>query len=150
MELEYLKSQLNIKYYNNLIKATNRTNLKDNYLADKVLQVKDSCEILTSSITETDILNETSKIVYSEDYLYKRSWTKLSTIHKIIKMKEYVNQLLIDDPDEKKKLEKTLVNLVKKRVLTKKNRVKYNSIKGIIYSIPDLVYQKGIYSINIK
>jgi len=149
MELKSLKHQLELKYYNNLDKSCIKSNLKDNYIKNKIKQLSSNNEniILT---TETETNNDLNKIVYSEDYLYKRSWTKLSTVHKIIKIKEYINQLLIENQIEKKKLEKELVFLIKNKVLTKKDKVKYNSVKGHIYSIPDLIYKNGIYSIKIK
>ena len=152
MELESLQIQMNINYFNNIIKAAKKLNIDDNYLVNRLERLNEKNVNLTTSITETEKDSESkdTPVVYSEDYLYKRSWTKLSLVHKRIKIKEYVNNLLIDDPDEKKKLEKKLIHLVKSKVLTKKNRVKYNSEKGQIYSIPDLIYSNGKYSINIS
>ena len=44
---------------------------------------------------------------------------------------------------------KKLVGLIKKKILSKKNKVNYDDGKGRIISIPDLVYQNGKYFIDL-
>ena len=80
--------------------------------------------------------------------MYKKPWTKLSEVHKIIKLREFVNKLLIENDDKKKQLKIKLKQLVKKKVLTRKNTVKYDSNKGRVISIPSLIYQNGEYLID--
>ena len=82
--------------------------------------------------------------------MYQKSWTKVSQIHKIIKIKEFVNKLLINNEDDKDKLITHLSDLVRKKILTKKNTVNYDSIKGRIISIPNLKYEKNKYFYKIQ
>jgi hypothetical protein len=62
-------------------------------------------------------------------------------------MKEFVNKLFIEDYEDKKELIKKLKLLVKNKILTKKDKVNYDKIKGRIISIPDLVYKNNKYYI---
>ena len=87
---------------------------------------------------------------YSDDYLYKKPWTKLSNIHKTIKIKEYIGKLLIDNSEDRDRLKDTLVNLLNKKILTKKDMVKYDNMKGIIISIPKLVFKENKYYFDIN
>ena len=82
---------------------------------------------------------------YNDDYLYKKPWTKLANIHKIIKVKEYINKLLISKVEDKDKLKETLVKLINNKILTKKDMVKYDNINGRIISIPKLVFKNNKY-----
>ena len=94
----------------------------------------------------TDTLSPQSQ-QYSDDYLYQKTWIKLTPIHKIIKIKEFVNMLLINDENEKQLLKDKLVNMIKNKTLTKKEAVMYDSVKGKIISIVDLQYKNGKYVI---
>jgi len=94
--------------------------------------------------------SEDAGIEYSEDYLYKRSWTKLTSVHKIIKVKEFVNKLMINDQQDKDELKKKLVGMIKTNKLTKKDMVKYDSINGRVIAIPILKYKNGKYLVKSK
>ena len=48
----------------------------------------------TKDIASENNSSESQEIVYSDDYLYKRPWTKLSNVHKIIKLKEFIGKLV--------------------------------------------------------
>ena len=80
-------------------------------------------------------------------YLYQKPWTKLTPIHKIIKIKEFVNKLLINDEEEKQILKDKLVEMVKNKSLTKKESVNYDSVKSKVVSITKLKYENGKYII---
>ncbi len=147
MELEKITNKTKKIYYNNLIKAIKSKNNKINYnkIKNKIKEL-DNKEM---SITESETKNEDVEIIYSDDYLYKKSWSRLSQIHKIIKIREFISKLFIEKNEDKINLEKKLTKLIKNKKLTKKDKVNYNSVKGIIISIPDLEYNNGKYSINI-
>ena len=108
-----------------------------------------------SDTKKTDNLSEDSEdnsnpkdstdSIYNDDYLYKKPWTKLANIHKIIKVKEYINKLLISKVEDKDKLKETLVKLINNKILTKKDMVKYDNINGRIISIPKLVFKNNKY-----
>lgn len=109
--------------------------------------IKDKLKNIDNNITETNSLTETD--TYTEDYIYKKEWNKLHSTHKIIKLREFVNRLNINNDTEKKNLKKDLINLVKNKKLTKKNSVNYNSEKGLISSIPNLNVVNNKYEIKI-
>lgn len=147
MELDKIKTKCNIIYYKSISDNLKKNKISSDYIESKLKSLKDE----ESTITENENNNRSSskEIVYSNDYLYKKAWSRLSEIHKVIKIKEFVLKLLIEDNDSKKILEDKLINLVKKKILTKKDRVKYDNVKGRIISIVDLKYNNGKYFINL-
>ena len=94
----------------------------------------------TDSITETETM-------YSDEYIYRKPWNKLNSIHKIIKIKEFISNLESDDIDMKKKLKIKLVDMIKNKQLTKKTDINYDSTNGNIISIPILQYKESKYMI---
>lgn len=166
MNLEKLKNNFEIKYYKNIIKyckKTNNSNIKlfEKYVDNlnnnttKIVSESDTESVgsIKKSTLEKDNINdnnssESKEIIYSDDYLYKKNWTKLSSVHKIIKIKEFVSHLLIDKKEDKEKLKNDLAILVKNRYLTKKDKVKYDEVKGKVIAIPVLSYKNGKYFIK--
>lgn len=148
MELELLKKNMELNYYKNLLKALKKSKLDYHFLYDLIKKINNETEKIYLSETEKTETENNETLIYSEDYLYKKPWTKLSEVHKIIKLREFVNKLLIENDDKKKQLKIKLKQLVKKKVLTRKNTVKYDSNKGRVISIPSLIYQNGEYLID--
>ena len=144
MELQKIKSNINKKYLNNLLKVTNKKGINNEFIQKKLEELNKDELLITESSDKKE-----ENLIYSDDYLYKKPWTRISAIHKIIKIKEFLNKLHITNKDNKKDLEKKLIQLIKNKTLTKKDRVNYDKINGQIISIPDLSYNKGIYKINI-
>ena len=144
MNLELLQTNMNIIYYKNLIKATGKMKIDNQIFKNKINELEDKQNTIS---TESEV--KTSEVVYSDDYIYKKPWTKLPQVHKVITMKKYVSKLLIDDEKKKKDLIYKLKYLIKNKVLTKKDTVNYDKIKGRIISIPCLSYKSGKYIINI-
>jgi hypothetical protein len=162
--IDNLQSNLDSIYYNNLLKALEKSSYANDSNIRKKIQefLNSSKEQSKESDTSTDTkptliiknnmssqslttLSETSPS-YSDDYLYQKPWTKLTQIHKVIKIKEFVNtKLNIEDEKEKQELRDKLVDKVKNKELTKKESVNYDSIKGIVISIPKLEYKNGKY-----
>ncbi len=148
--MEALKQSILIEYYNNLQKQAKKNkvsinlpkleNKMDNIVVSDVAMTSTHSEITQSELDET---------IYSDDYVYKKPWNKLNSIHKIIKMKEFVNNIKMDDIEMKKHLKNQLIQMVKDRKLTKKNDVEYDSINGIIISIPSLQYKNNNYNIVV-
>ena len=102
------------------------------------------------NITETEqqtVQMSDTETNYSEDFVYKKPWNKLNSVHKKIKMTEFVNNLTIDDLEMKKHLKKQLVLMITEKKLTKKNDVEYDHINGRIISIPSLQYKNNNYNI---
>ena len=146
MELDKIKTKCNIIYYKTISDNLKRNKISNKFIESKLQSLKDN----ETTITENENNRNSSKeIVYSNDYLYKKAWSRLSEIHKIIKIKEFILKLLIEKEDDKKDLQNKLINLVKQKILTKKDRVKYDNVKGRIISIVDLKYNNGKYYINL-
>jgi hypothetical protein len=155
MNVDILSNTLEIKYYKNIIDYCKKSNIEYIEFENKLKQLTK----LEPSISESETVDsvkedenenntsESKEIVYSDDYLYKRKWTKLSNVHKIIKVKEFVSKLLIDDKNDKDILKNELVDLIKSRYLTKKDTVKYDETKGNVIAIPILTFKNGKYSI---
>ena len=159
-----IKDNLELNYINNLIKTCEKNNIDKNVLS-KRLEEKEKKkkeeekkkyeDIIVVSPT-TDISppllssksNQDSPINnFSDDYLYQKPWTKLTAIHKIIKIKEFITQLGIENEKERSEIKDKLVELVKNKILTKKDSVIYDPIKAKIISIQLLQFKNGKYII---
>jgi hypothetical protein len=55
--------------------------------------------------------------------------------------------LLINDENEKNELKEKLINMIKTKIITKKDSILYDSTKGKIISIPNLQFINGKYVI---
>lgn len=155
MNFEKFNTKLQIKYYNNLINHCKKTNINYSSFNDKIIKLSQ----LQDSLSESDVneiindstsknISEVKEVVYSDDYLYKKKWTKLSNIHKIIKIKEFVSKLLIDNNVDRYNLKNELVELVKSKKLTKTDQVNYDCLNGKVIAIPILTFKNGKYVIN--
>ena len=105
------------------------------------------CIPYTNVLTETDT-EVIPASIYSDEYIYRKQWNKLNVVHKILKVKEFINSMNIDDLEIKKTIREKLVNMVKDKKLTKKNDVNYDQNNGVIKSIPCIQCIGNKYSIN--
>ena len=124
-DLEFLKTNLKIKYLNNIINGCKKININYNNIKNnlEIFNNQDSINYITEMQTEKQIEQETEKQSEKKseldintnqiDYLYLKPWTKLTLIHKIIKVKEFVNNLEIKDEPEKDNLKDRLIELIK-------------------------------------
>ena len=145
-----IEKSLELLYLNNLIKACEKNNINKDQLEKKIISLSKQKQIdktLSKTVSNQSLNNATESPQYSDDYLYQKPWTKLTAIHKIIKIKEYVNSLLVITESDKLSLKEKLVELDKNKILTKKDSVLYDSTKGKIISIPTLEYKDGKYLI---
>lgn len=149
-----IEKSLEINYLTNLIKACEKNGLNKDLLEHKKSKLSEDSETKANNIKKSNStlsLNNSespSTEQYSDEYLYLKLWTKLSAIHKIIKIKEYVNMLLITNDKDKDELKEKLIDLVKNKIITKKDTVLYDSTKGRIISIPNLQFLNGKYIFN--
>jgi len=152
MNLDLISNKIEIKYYNNLIKYCKETNNDYAIFSNQLVNLQEINDTVTESEnTLSKLDNDTSEskeVIYSDDYLYKKPWIKLSNVHKIIKIKEFVSKLLIYNKDDKDNLKKELVRLITIKYLTKKDKVKYDSSNGRVIAIPILSFKNGTYIIN--
>ena len=157
LDFDSIKNNLYLLYINNLIKTCEKNNINKNILVKELEKVESSLkkedlnkDIIKKNISSNNLSNTESPTISkfsSDDYLYQKPWNKLTTIHKIIKIKEYVNQLAIENEEDKQTLKDDLVNLVKDKTLTKKDSLLYDSNKFKIISIPILKFENGKYII---
>lgn len=136
--LDSLQLNLQISYLNNLILAASKHNIDITHI-NSFLNKLNNKEFENYTVTEK--ASETSHV----DYLYLKSWSKLTIIHKIIKIKEFINNLDITDDNEKEKLKDKIIEIIK----DKKNKIKinYDETKGKVISIPQLTFENGKYVI---
>ena len=98
---------------------------------------------MSQSITLSDInINDDNQ----EDYYYKKPWNKLNIIHKKIKIKEYINNLVLTK-NKKKILTEKLIKLLNNKQLNKKNDVDYDINNGKIITITILKCKNDEYFI---
>lgn len=145
-----IKLNLQIKYLNNLIAAANKNNINCD-LIKKELIILSEQEYINHTCTENleDTSNDTNKISITEtenDYLFLKPWTKLTLIHKVIKVKEFVNNLNIQDPNEKEILKNELIEVIKDKKI--KNKIIYDDTKGKLLSISQLSYENNKYFVK--
>lgn len=143
---------LELIYYNNLLKASEKSTVNKKMIEMRINELKSVSvkpEIIKSDNTtvdnDTKTISDSSIQKYNDDYLYKKQWNKLTAIHKKIKVKEFVNMLLIDLENEKDELKNKLSMLIDNKELTKKDAIIYDSSKGKIVSIPLLKFTNGKY-----
>jgi hypothetical protein len=144
MELENIIYKLRLKYYNNLLQSANKSNnLKWlEYCRDKLhIELSDSDDKISEAQNETN----DNKDNLSNENLYTKNWIKLNVVHKILKIKEFVNSLKIDSDIERNKIQNILIEMIKMKVLTKKEKVNYDVVSGKIISICDLQFIDGKY-----
>ena len=154
LNMETIGKSLEINYLTNLIKACEKNGLNKDLLEKKISLILEESEtnanIIKNSNSSLSLNSSESPSTdqFSDEYLYLKLWTKLSAIHKIIKIKEYVNMLLITNAKDKDELKEKLIELVKNKTITKKDTVLYDSTKGKIISIPNLQFLNGKYIFN--
>jgi hypothetical protein len=134
--LDLLQSNLEINYLNNLIIAANKSNI-DTLNINKYLNKLSNKEIEN---TVTEKISETSDV----EYLYLKAWNKLTIIHKIIKIKEFINNLECSS-NEKETLINQLIDLIKSK---SKLKLIYDENKGNIISLSVLCFTNGKYYIE--
>jgi hypothetical protein len=142
--LESIQLNLKIKYLNNLVNGCSKINLNSDNIKKIITELTDQ-EL--DSFTVTERVYETERIIESEkiDYLYLKPWVKLTLIHKIIKIKEFVNSLDLSDENEIDELKDKLIELIKDKTI--KIKVNYDQTKGKIISISHLSFENGKYII---
>lgn len=138
-----IKENLYIKYLNNLCNGCIKHSINYSYLQNIINELKknESENILTNFENNSETERMSEKI----DYLYTKPWSKLNQIHKIIKIKEFVNNLDINKL-EKENLKDDLIKIIKEK--NKKNKIIYDEIKGKILSISTLTFNNEKYNIE--
>jgi hypothetical protein len=156
MDIELIVKKMEIKYYKNLKKNLDRNNIQYDWLnhhlenLQNIYQNKfnDNVSITATENQDNSVAIGTSnnttlgKIFNNEDF-YKKPWSKLNPIHKVLKIKEFVNGLKFDSEKDRAILKDQLIELVHSKVLNKKDKVNYDDVNGKIISLPNLQCDNG-------
>jgi hypothetical protein len=153
MDIDLINKKMEIKYYKSILQSLNKQEIIESWLNNHLNKLYNELpkEKLSETFTEkkkdvnSSSETENHKQIFADDDLYKKSWQKLNSIHKILKVKEFINNLKMDSEKDKIKLKDELVELIKNKVLTKKENVKYDEINGKIITLPNLQYKDGKY-----
>jgi len=137
--LENMQLDLNIKYLNNLINGCSKFNINCENIKKKLIKLNNKNQENNLSEQKNKITTEATETI---DYLYLKPWTKLTQIHKVIKIKEFVNNLDISNQNDKEELKEKLIDQIKEK---KKNKVNYDETKGKITSINNLSFENNKY-----
>jgi hypothetical protein len=146
--MDNLEQNLRIKYLNNLLNACIKENIDQTLINIELEKLKNQ-ELENYTITATSIpenIEKNNSEVYSIDYLYLKPWNKLTQTHKIIKIKEFVNNLDIKNNNEKDKLKDQLIELLKDKKV--KNKITYDELKGKLISMSALTFENEKYCIK--
>ncbi len=139
--MEKLKQNMINMYYNNLESHAKKHKIDINLPNTTDINYDDNT--FTPTLTE-----EPSTETNVDDFVYKKPWNKLNIIHKIIKMKEFVNELKIEDIEMKKHLKNQLVTMLKNKKLTKKSDVDYDGVNGKIITVHSLQCKNNTYNLQ--
>ena len=147
-KIENIKKRIEVKYLQELIKqlSNDGSNYHLNSLQNLIINLKNDIE-------EKKAINQISNQKKSkannifdnlDQYMFNKPWNRLPEVHKLIKMKEYINKsLIIYDNEKKNILIKKVFAAVKQKKLTRKGSVNYDQVKGRIVAIPSLKYDKN-------
>jgi hypothetical protein len=129
MDIDNLISSFENNYYNELLKYTD-----DNELIDVINNIINNLNKVNIVIqnTENNTVEESDMSVY-----YKKPWSKLNKIHKILKIKDFIENSILNK-NKKNELIILLIDLIKNKTLTRKDMVEYDEDKCKIINIPNL------------
>jgi hypothetical protein len=137
--MEKLQHKMDILYYDYIEIQAKKNNISI------TLPIQSNLPEITND--EMTVENTETEVKFSDEYVYKKPWNKLNSIHKIIKVKEFIDTLNTNDIDMKKKLKKQLVDMIKDKKLNKKTDVNYDINNGNIVAIPIIQYKDSKYII---
>ena len=140
MDIDIIMNKLESSYYNSLNTTLSKNNIEITWITDHINKLNGS-DIKKNEIISLEKPSD-------DENLYKKSWSKLNAIHKIIKIKDFVNFIKFDNESDRDKLKEELVNLIKTKILTKKDKINYDEFNGKIISIKNLQYKEGNYFYN--
>ena len=145
MDLEFYQNNMDLSYYINL-KKDNTDSSIGKIIDQKISKLQDILKETSDSVNEGKISELESKLSETEESYFYKPWNKMSTVHKIIKLKEYVSDLDLDN-NVKLNLISYLKDALKNKKITKNDQVIYNISKARIISIPKLELSNNKFSI---
>lgn len=146
MNLESYINNHELFYYKNLLKADIDSETKES-IKKKIKKLIESINITNDSIVEEKNSELETKLSETEEGYFYKPWNKMTTVHKIIKMKEFVNNMDVNN-EMKNKLITYLKIALKDKKITKNDQVIYNVNQAKIISIPKLKLDNNGFSIS--
>lgn len=148
MNIDIILNNLELKYYTSIQMTLLKNNTENKWIENHINKLNGLVTSDTDSIKKNEVIISDQQ---STDHnLFKKSWSKLNLIHKVIKIKEFVNNIKIDTEIDRENLKDELINLVKTKVLTKKDKIIYDEENGKIISLVNLQYKDGKYFYSLE
>jgi hypothetical protein len=111
-------------YYSNLLLAANNENIDPELI--KILNIEKEIH--------SDVNLSENNVTESNNFLYQKPWTKLNLIHKVIKIKEYLLSMGVEDSDTRSNMKDDIITMIKE----KKTKINYDPQTLKILEIPGL------------
>ena len=137
MNIDNINTYMNIKYYNDLVIYLEKNNIDNNWLKNHYQNLYNNNNNSSKSSSESDTMKNINL-----DGLYNKIWSKLNIIHKIIKIKEFLNSLNIKKSEDKEILINEIILLLKTKKIKNKDII-YDENNCKIISIPNLQYDNN-------
>ena len=154
-ELEYLKQDIDNSKIDsdNENNSENNENEEENWLVKRIDQLQSIISNFDNKNKEIDRssgTNITETFDEINEQLYRKAWSRLPSFHKMVKIKEYLNEL-IDDKDEREKLLKEIEKNISNKKLNTKKSIGYSSKDKKILSMSVIKLDKKTnnYYLNI-
>lgn len=145
MNLESYINNHELFYYKNIIKSDIDTETKTT-INNMIKNLTESINNTNDSIVEEKNSELETKLSETDEGYFYKPWNKMTTVHKIIKIKEFVNNMDINT-GMKNKLITYLKSALKDKKITKNDQVIYNVNQAKIISIPKLKLNNNEFSI---
>ena len=147
MDITIMNRKLEVKYYKSLMSTLKKINEDYSWVEKHIHELEN-----ISSSNETEQVEEVKEEelvkenIQNNDH-YKKPWTKLNIVHKILKMKEFINNLKEISTMDKEMLKEQLCQLIKDKVVEKidHKNVNHDMVNGKIISLLDLQYKDNKY-----
>uniref|UniRef100_A0A6C0EDB7 Uncharacterized protein n=1 Tax=viral metagenome TaxID=1070528 RepID=A0A6C0EDB7_9ZZZZ len=147
MNITNINNYLETIYFSNLVLYIQKNNINDEIISKYFYDIKKNNNIISKSLSDSDIIQSSENNNIYEN-LYKKSWSKLNIVHKIIKIKEFINTLNIEIEEEKNNLINTLIQFIKNKKVKNNDDIKYDEINGKIITLTNLQFNNNKYYIN--
>lgn len=148
MNIDIILNNLELKYYTSIQTTLLKNNTENKWIENHINKLNGLVTSDTDSIKKNEVI--VSDQQSTDHNLFKKPWSKLNLIHKVIKIKEFVNNIKIDTEIDRDNLKDELINLVKTKVLTKKDKIIYDEENGKIISLVNLQYKDGKYFYSLE
>lgn len=138
-ELEYLNSSKNTNIF---------TNIQEQDINNRKVILQ---SLLNIPIKKIDTAQQQKDNMFKEldKYIYKKQWTKLTAFHKIVKIKEYINET-VSDNSMKDEIITQLCKCAEQNSINPKKYVIYDPNAEKILSMPCLIIDEEKNTYQIK